>query len=597
MQGVRIRMIKTLDINNSNMMRGFAVSSGVRQGVAYVMSGHLPIPRQILDENKIQNEISRFKFAVDEAQKELLAIQVTVRKKIGRQGADIFNAQIFILKDVGFLNEISIKVMQQKINVEAALDEVVGKYTEIFDSIQDSYLRERASDIKDVGRRVLTILMKGQKKDTFSPPEHSILVAEELLPSETAHIKFERVSAFITEKGGKTSHTSILARSLGIPAVIGIKDATSKIKTGDRLIVDGLAGIVFINPQKTVSDEYARLEVDFRAYRNTLKKLIDQPAVTQDGVKVRLSANIGKLADAETAYLFKMEGVGLYRTEFSFLIRDHFPSEDEQYEIYKNVCERLKPDPVMIRLLDVGSDKVLPYFPLPYTKNPSLGERGIRLLLAHPEIFKTQVRAILRLSATYAVGILLPVVIGVEDILESKKLLDEVKRDLRLEGMLFNPHVPLGIMIETPAAAIRAARMVQEIDFLSIGTNDLTQYLLTADRTSDEMAARCDPLHPAILQMIRFLVETVKDSGKAISICGEMAGDSACTALLLGLGLRNFSVAAGVVLEVKKAICSVSIKDAELLAKAVLAMDTLQEVKDYLKSNRLSFENQFKPNY
>jgi len=567
------------------MIKGIAVSPGIIHGTAYVLAGdsHILVPRREIAETEIKTELNRFDAALKEAEDELVSLQKAVREKIGKEEAKIFDAQLLVLKDPAFLKEVSLLTLTKKTNIEAALADVIERFSRMFSQIEDPYLRERASDFRDVGRRVLNILMKHQQGETFTFPGGVIVVAHELLPSVTAHMELQKVRGFVTEEGGKTSHTSILARSIGIPAVIGIKEATLKIKTNDFLIVDGLAGTVLVNPKKAFIEEYQKLEADFEAHKNTLKDLIDLPTITQDGTPIKLQANIGKLADAQAAFLFKAKGIGLYRTEFSFLIRDQFPTEEEQFQIYRDVGERFQTTEVAVRVLDLGSDKVLPYFPVPAEKNPSLGKRGTRLLLSHPDIFKTQLRAILRVSAEFPVHILLPMINGVEEMMDARKIFEAVKAELLEEGTKFNPKIKLGAMIETPSAVIMAEKIAQVADFLSVGTNDLIQYVLTADRASQNMSSYYEPFHPAVLCILYDLVQKAKKNGKEISICGEMAGDPACTQLLLGFGVRSLSVAPGEILEVKKMIRASKIKDCEIMAKRVLELSTADEIKNTLK--------------
>ena len=574
-----------MDSKRGQMIKGIAVSPGIIHGTAYVLAGdsHILVPRREIAETEIKTELNRFDAALKEAEDELVSLQKAVREKIGKEEAKIFDAQLLVLKDPTFLKEVSLLTLTKKTNIEAALADVIERFSRMFSQIEDPYLRERASDFRDVGRRVLNILMKHQQGETFTFPEGVIVVAHELLPSVTAHMELQKVQGFVTEEGGKTSHTSILARSLGIPAVIGIKEATSKIKSGDFLILDGLAGTVLVNPKRAFVEEYQKLEADFETYKTALKDLVDLPAVTQDGTRVKLQANIGKLADAQAAFLFKAEGIGLYRSEFSFLIRDQFPTEEEQFQIYRAVGERFRASEVAIRVLDLGSDKILPYFPIPAEKNPLLGKRGTRLFLSYPDIFKTQLRAILRVSAEFPVHILLPMINGVEEMMEVRKIFETVKAGLLEKGCRFNPKVRLGAMIETPAAAIMAEKIARVADFLSVGTNDLIQYVLTADRASQNMASYYEPFHPAVLQILYDLVQKAKKAGKEISLCGEMAGDSACTELLLGFGVRNFSVAPSEILAIKKVIRSSNIRDCEGLVERVLGLSTPDEIKNALK--------------
>ena len=360
-----------------------------------------------------------------------------------------------------------------------------------------------------------------------------------------------------------------------------MSSGTRKITTGDLLIVDGLAGRVFVNPSASVLKEYDKLEADLKAHQSALEDLIDLPSVTRDRVEVKLSVNIGKAADATAAARLDADGIGLYRTEFVFLVQDHFPYEEEQYQIYRTAADRVKPRDVVIRLLDIGSDKLLPYFPLPRESNPSLGRRGTRLLLTHPEMLLTQLRAILRLSATHPVSILFPMIGDVEELRAARKAVETAKALLESERQPFNCNVKVGAMIETPSAAIMIQRLAKEADFLSIGTNDLVQYLLTIDRTSTSVASYYEPLHPAVLQALAAL--GTHAGAKNISICGEMAGNPSYTRLLLGLGFRSLSVNPGEVLEIKNAIRSTSVTEAEAFVRGILQLDTIQEIKDRLR--------------
>ena len=418
-------------------------------------------------------------------------------------------------------------------------------------------------------------------------PDGSVIVTSELLPSVTAQLDGQTIRGLIAEKGGQTAHATILARALGIPLLIHVSDASKIIRTDDQLIVDGLAGRVFVNPAPAILREYDRLEADLQAHRTALKGLIELPAMTLDGVQIKLCANIGKAADAVAAATLNADGVGLYRTEFVFLVQDHFPSEEEQYQMYRTTAEHLKPREVVIRVLDIGSDKLLPYFPLPLETNPSLGCRGTRLLLAHPEILLSQLRAILRLSATHPVSILFPMVGGVEDLFAAKAVIESAKASLAAERQPFNPRVPVGAMIETPSAAIMTGRLAQEVDFFSIGTNDLVQYVLTADRTSNEVASYYEPLHPAMLRVLASVASAAKAKRKSISICGEMAGNPAYTQLLLGLGFRSLSVSPSEILEIKNAIRSISMQQAEDFTRRILQLNTIQEIKDCLRDEKV----------
>jgi phosphoenolpyruvate-protein phosphotransferase (PTS system enzyme I) len=413
-------------------------------------------------------------------------------------------------------------------------------------------------------------------------PEGSILVTDELLPSVTARLELAHVAGFVTERGGKFSHSAILARSQRTPAVTNLLDASRSIRTGDRLIVDGISGVVFVNPATSVQQEYERVATELRNYNEGLKQLVGLPSVTRDGVSIPLLANVSKFSDSESAFLYRADGIGLYRTEFGFSVRNTFPTEDEQYEFLKRAAERFHPRKVVFRVLDIGGDKELPYFPLPARRNPSLADRGIRLLLKTPEVLKQQLRAFLRISADHPVSILLPVVGGLEEVRQARAVLRQAQEELAAEGKTFNPRIPVGAMIEVPSAALVAPALAKEVDFFSLGTNDLVQYVLAADREDQSVATYYQPLHPAILRLIHFVAEAARNAGIELTICGEMAGNPTYAELLVGLGLREFSVAPGEILEVKNALRGITIAGAEAFATEALQLSSVAEVEALL---------------
>ena len=565
---------------------GVSLSRGIAHGTAYVLAtaAEGAGPMLSIAEADVPSEIERLKGALAGALTQLSAIQSNARETGGADAAEILDAQVLILQDPNFLEKMTNLIRARRINAEAALAEVIDKYSRAMSEVRDEYLRERGADIRDLGRRILALLIRQQGRDALVIPEGSVVVVDELLPSVTAGLDAGKVRAFVTERGGRTSHAAILARTNGTPAVSGIKAAQVEIRTGDYVVVDGIAGAVIVNPKPSVIREYDKSEAEFEAYRTSLKSYLDLPSCTRDGARVTLLANIGKIADAEAAMLFKAEGVGLYRTEFAFLVRPTLPSEDELYNVWKRVTERLQQRPVVFRILDIGADKRLPFLPQPRAANPSLSKRGIRLMLAHPDLLRTQFRALLRLSATHPISILLPMVGAVEEAVAARKVLDEAKDQLRREGRQFNPDVRLGAMIETPAATLIICPLAQVVDFFSLGTNDLIQYLLAADREDPEMDPYYDPLHPAVIATLHRLVNDARIAGKEISICGDMAGDPVYTQLLLGLGLRSFSVAPGEILELKKAVRSVDLSEAVKLAERALKCGTIPEVSALIKA-------------
>ena len=566
------------------MIKGTPVSPGIAHGTAYVLAcaQRSAGPRRTIEAADVESELGRFETAVGHAEKELLALKATVTEKIGASEADIFAAQALLLTDPLFRKQVSALVRDKRVNVEAALSEVIEKFTRAFDEIPDPYLRERAADVRDVGRRVLAALIQDRVPEVLDIPREAIIVAEELLPSVTARLEVGRARAFVTERGGKFSHTSILARSLGTPAVVGVAEASTRIKTGDKLIVDGFTGVVFLDPGESVRREYGRLEGEIQAHKQALRHLIDLPAVTRDGTEVALLANVSKFADTEAALMYNAAGIGLYRTEFGYSIRGSFPSEDEQYEFLARAAERFHPRKVVFRLLDIGGDKDLSYFPLPAARNPSLAQRGIRLLLEHPQILKLQLRAFLRISARHPISILMPVVGGLEEVRATRAALREAQRELAAEGKDFDPSTPLGAMIEVPGAALIARALAREVDFFSLGTNDLVQYVLAADRENEGIARYYQPLHPGVLRLIDLVVEAAAAGGRPLTICGDMAGDPFYTGLLLGLGLRELSVAPGEMLEVKNRIRNTDLVAARALARAALELGSAADIEALL---------------
>jgi phosphoenolpyruvate-protein phosphotransferase (PTS system enzyme I) len=573
-----------MDAPRQELMKGIAVSPGIVRAPAFVAgdAAHLSVPRRTISEPEVGAELAKLESALHEAEEKLDALRADVCAKIGPREAGIFDAQMLLLRDPVFLNEVSTHVTTDRLNLEAALVDVIERFSQMFAQIADPCMRERAGDVRDVGRRVLAILQKQQPWETLDLPPGVIVVVPELAPSTTARLDLRGVRGIVTEQGGKTSHAAILMRSLRIPAVVAVPDATKRIQTGDPLILDGISGAVFVHPGEAVVQEYAGLEAEFRSHEMGLEAYLDQPAVTQDGMAIQLLANIGKSADAEAALRVRADGIGLFRTEFSFLVRDRAPTAEEHLAIYTEIAERLHPREVTIRVLDIGSDKTPAYLQLAKDANPALSLRGTRLLLAHRELLEPQLRAILQVSALHPVSVLFPGIGGVEDILEAKKVIEDVKTRLREEGRAFNPGLRVGAMIEIPSAAIMARHIAREVDFLSIGTNDLTQHVLAADRGSTAMAPYYRALHPAVLRMIKATIDAGRAAGREVTICGQMAGNPARTALLIGLGARRLSVTPGEILEVKRALTSIDAQQAERLASAALEQATVQEIEALL---------------
>jgi phosphoenolpyruvate-protein phosphotransferase (PTS system enzyme I) len=571
--------MNTLIEVKSGMILGEAASAGIARGPAVICRCDKPtvVPRRNVPDADLPVELARLDAAIADAAEQLRGLEAEVRTGSGPAVAAIFAAQWQMLHDPTLHDEITRRCLRDKVNLEAAVSDAADKLIEAFGRINDPIVRERAVDVRDVARRLLSQLLPHQNSEIRELPTGSIIVARELLPSLASGLG--RVAALVAERGGTTAHAVILARSLGIPVVIHADGAVEKIHDGDALIVDGLAGRVFIEPSAEVQREYDRIEKDLLAQRHALKEFIDLPAVTRDGVAIKLSANAGTIADAATAAASRAEGIGLYRTEFAFLVHPHFPTEEQQYRIYRAAADQMQPHETVLRVLDVGSDKLLPYFPLPAEANPSLGRRGTRLLLGCPDILRAQLRAILRLSATHPVSLLFPMIGGVDEFVAARQAVEAAQAELLREHQPFNIHIRVGAMIETASAAIMARWIAHEADFLSVGTNDLVQYLLTTDRTSSAMAGYYEPLHPAVVQTLKHIVEAAAAEGKPVSFCGEIAGNPVYTELLLGLGVTTLSVAPGEVLDLKRVIRSLSVSDAQNLAKRALSVGTIREVK------------------
>jgi phosphoenolpyruvate-protein phosphotransferase (PTS system enzyme I) len=565
----------------ADMILGEVASSGLAKGRALLCdcAKQTVVPRRNISEMETETEIKRLAEAVDVVEQKLREVQAGVRRALGNTEAEIFEAQILLLRDTELHRAVRDVCVNKRINVEAALEESIQRLSAVFDQFDDPYLRERGADLREVGKRLIDHLVSQSRSDIPPDPEGCVLVTTELFSAAVAQLEGRGVRGLIVERGGLTAHATILARALGLPMLVKVPQATERISAGDLVIVDALAGRAFINPKPDILRAYDQLEADLRAHKNALQDSVDLPAITRDGTPVKLSANIGQTADAVAAARVKADGAGLYRTEFVFLAQDHFPSEAEQYHFYRATAENMKPGETVIRVLDVGSDKPLSYLPLQREANPALGCRGVQLLLAHPEILRTQLRAILRLSATHSVSLLLPMIRGLDELHAVKAVIESVKRELGVSGVSFDSKLRLGAMIETPAAAILIAQLADDVDFFSVGTNDLVQYLLAADRLGNDTVSAYEPLHPSVIQILASLAVTASIKGKPISLCGEIASDPVYTALLLGLGFRSFSVSPGRLLEIKHAIRSIDMAVANQLAATSLSLGSGQEIR------------------
>lgn len=566
------------------MINGIAASPGIEIGKAHVLKiQEINISTENISKDDIDGEIKKLDVAVAASKEQLEQIKAKAEKELGADKAAIFGAHLMVLEDPVFLDEVKTKITEELITADNAVSQVVNNYIEIFSNMEDEYMKERAADIKDVGERIVKNIL-GIAADSLTFSEEVIIIAKDLTPSDTAQMDKDKVLAFATDMGGRTSHTAIMARSLEIPAVVGLVDISDKVKDGDTVIVDGNKGIVYINPDESTSKEYEGLKREYIEYRKKLKELKDLPAETSDKLRrVELAANIGTPRDVKGALENGAEGVGLYRTEFLYMDRDALPSEEEQFEAYKEVIEKMAPRPIIIRTLDIGGDKKLNYLDMPEELNPFLGWRAIRMCLDRPHILKTQLRAILRASAYGNAKIMYPMVSGLDEIRRANAILNEAKEELKAEGIPFDEDLEVGIMVEIPSAAVIADILAKEVDFFSIGTNDLIQYTLAVDRMNEHISHLYEPLHPAVLRLIKNVIDASHKAGKWTGMCGEMAGDTWATAILLGMGLDEFSMSAGSIPQVKNIIRSLSFEKAKQIAEKALSMDDPEDIRNMVK--------------
>lgn len=533
-------------------LKGSPASEGIGLGRAIVIreSDSEISNTQVTD---INTELNRFLAAVERAKEEIKEIKETAQRNLGEKNAMIFDAHLLILEDPELLNMVKENI-SKGMNAESALDESAKFFETILSSLEDEYMRERANDIRDVTSRVIKILSHKEEIDLKSIPSCSIVVARELTPSQTAQMNKQNVRGFVTEKGGKTSHTAIIARTYEIPAVVGIGDITSLVRDGDFLIIDGNDGTVYVNPDESLIREYEkRLEEETRK-KEELRKFLQIEARTQDSRRIKLVANIAHVDETDVALKNGAEGVGLFRTEFLFMDRTEPPSEEEQFEAYKTVLEKMGERPVIIRTLDIGGDKSIPYLNIPKEENPFLGCRAIRLCLAQQDLFKVQLRALLRASVYGNLKIMFPMISCIDEIIQTKEIMKEVKTELDKEGIKYSEDFEIGIMVETPSAAIISDMLAEEVDFFSIGSNDLIQYTLVIDRTNDKVSYLYNPLHPAVLRLIKLTVDNAHKKGIEVGVCGEIASDLNMVPILIGLGVDELSVSPSKVLNVKKKI-------------------------------------------
>lgn len=564
-------------------LKGIAASNGIAIAKAY----RLEAPELSFEQTEVtdvENEVQRFNDALEISKQELEKIKVHAKNTLGDEKAEIFSAHLLVLSDPELINPIQDKIKNDKVNAEAALHETAEMFINMFKSMDNEYMRERAADIQDVTKRVMAHLLNVTFPDPALINEEVVIVANDLTPSDTAQLNKQYVKGFTTDIGGRTSHSAIMARSLEIPAVVGTKYATEQIQNDALIIIDGIDGHVIINPSEAEVTTYQEKQAQFEQQKEVWAKLKDEPTMTKDGKQVELAANIGTPADVEGVLNNGGEAVGLYRTEFLYMGKSQLPTEEEQFDAYKSVLEQMEGRPVVVRTLDIGGDKELDYLELPKELNPFLGFRAIRLCLERDDIFRVQLRALLRASVYGQLKIMFPMIATLEEFRQAKAMLLEEKEKLVAEGTNVSEEIEIGIMVEIPSTAVIARQFAKEVDFFSIGTNDLIQYTMAADRMNERVSYLYQPYNPAILSLINNVIEAAHAEGKWAGMCGEMAGDAIAIPILLGLGLDEFSMSATSILRARTQIKELSKEELASFKEQLLSMGTAQEVVKFINS-------------
>jgi len=555
--------------------QGVPASPGIARGTIHVFSIETDdVVKYQIDPAHIPDEIARFENALIQTRMQILEMQQQIAEAIGAKDAGIFDAHLLVVEDQTLIDEVLRKLETDHCNVEFVFQEVANRYVESLNRIDDPYLRERALDIQDVTRRVIRNLQGKSARPFLSVAEPHILVAHNLTPSDTATMNREQVRGLALDLGSRTSHTAIMARSLGIPAVVGLHDATESLETGVPALIDGYHGLLIIHPSEATLQEYAEVERQKGAIAERLTQLRETKSTTRDGRHIVLSANIELPEEVDAVLANGAEGIGLYRTEFLYLNQTTLPTEDEQFEIYRTVAQRVAPDPLIIRTLDLGGDKLSDSMESTDELNPFLGWRAIRFCLENLEIFKAQLRAILRASAGTNVKMMFPMISGLDEVRRGRQIVDECKNELRDEGSAFNDGLEIGIMIEVPTAAIMADLIAREVDFFSIGTNDLIQYSVAIDRTNERVAHLYEPSHPSVVRLLKMVADAAHANDIWVGVCGEMAGEVLFTPLLLGLGMDELSAGATLVPTIKSAVQRLTTTECAQLLEEVLELDT-----------------------
>ena len=570
---------------NDLLLKGIGVSSGIIIGKAFVVdTNEIELSAILLNtEAAINQEIKGLKQALIKSKQQLLKLKRKLEHMKHKEAYYIIDAQILILEDKLLVENITTAIKEKKIDAASAVKDTTRGLSKIFDNLGDEYLKERKTDIDYIGERIVANILGRKQQDTLTIKEKSIIVAHDLSPADTANLDVGVVMGFVTNVGGKTSHTAIMARALEIPSVVGLKKVTQEVNSGDTIIVDGTMGVVIIRPTAETLQEYSEKKQKYEQLGKELFKYKNLPAETPDGFHVKLLANIELIKELSSVLEYGAEGIGLYRTEFIYLNRKELPTEEEHFKIYKEVIKKISPYPVTIRTIDLGGDKFLSHIDLAEEINPVLGLRAIRFCLKEVNIFKTQLRAILRASAFGELKILFPMISGMQEILQIKAILEEAKDELTKENLSFNPDIKIGIMIEIPSAATIADMLAKEVDFFSIGTNDLIQYTLAIDRVNEQVSYLYNPLHPAVIRLIKTIVEAAHSTGIEVAICGEMAGEPLYLPLLLGLGINQLSMNPQCILKMKKIVRSITCTESHKIVKALDQFKTGVEMENFMK--------------
>jgi len=577
-------MIKDSQKKSEIILKGIPASPGITVGKVFVFGREqYVIPRHIIKDESVQAEIKRFMDALVETKNEIIEIKKRISEELGAEHGQIFSAHLLVIEDSMLLEEVISRIRKDRLSVEYVFQDVLKKYIKVFSEMDDEYLKERISDINDIGSRILKNLI-GAKEDVLGNlKDKAVVVAYDLSPSDTATMHKKNVIGFATDIGGRTSHTAIMAKSLEIPAVVGLETITRYAERGDTIIIDGTHGTIVINPTPKTIKKYESDKKRLVSFEKHLLESKNLPCVTLDGKAIALAANIEVPGDVASVLAHGAKGIGLYRTEYFYMNRKDLPSEEEQYKAYSMVAKKIKPQSVVIRTLDLGGDKFLSQLDVPQEMNPFLGWRAIRFCLARPDIFKVQLRAILRASANGKLKVMYPMISGLEELMQANSILEDAKRSLRKDSILFDEDIEVGAMIEVPSAALICDILAKEADFFSIGTNDLIQYSLAVDRVNEKIAYLYEPAHPAVLRLIKSVIDNGHKKGIWVGMCGEMAGDIALTLILLGMGLDEFSTSPIAIPEIKRIIRSVTMVQAKAVAEEALTLSTGKDVETFAK--------------